>query len=289
MTEPVDDLMSGKICLVTGSTGGIGYVTAYALAQMSATTIILSRNREKCIDTVDRIKRETGNRNVEYIAADLSSQSEVRRAASEFKSRYNHLNVLVNNAGATYSKRRESVDGIEMAFALNHLGYFLLTNLLLDELKAGAPSRIVIVSSELHKRATLDFDDLESKRKYSGMAAYRLSKLANMLFACELTRRLEGTGVTVNTLSPGLVATNIGLQDGGMYAISKKIVNRLMGITPEEGAQTGIYLATSADVDGATGQYFVKSAPSTPSAAACDMEAARRLWDISARMTGLSD
>jgi retinol dehydrogenase 12 len=289
MEGPVDDLMNGKICLVTGATGGIGYVTAYALAQMGATTIVLSRNREKCIDTVDRIKRETGNPYMSYIAADLSSQREVRRAAAEFKSGYDRLHVLVNNAGGTYSKRRETVDGIELTFALNQLAYFLLTNLLLDKLKAGAPSRIVIVSSELHKRARLDFDDLESKQKYNGMAAYRQSKLANMLFACELTRRLEGTGVTVNTLSPGLVATNIGLQDGGMYALSKKIVNRLMGITPEEGAQTGIHLATSPDVEGATGQYFVKSAASTPSALACDRDAAKRLWDISARMTGLSD
>ncbi|MBN2007702.1 MAG: SDR family oxidoreductase [Anaerolineae bacterium] len=296
--------MNGKVCLITGAASGIGAVTAQALAQQGATVVLVDRDAEKCEAMAGRIRQQMGN--AEFIRADLSSQQEIRQLAQQFKSRYQRLDVLVNNAGAMFPERRESVDGIEMTFALNYLAYFLLTNLLLDVLKAGAPARIVNTSSRAHARARMNFDDLQSRVNYVGIRAYEKSKLAIVLFTYELARRLAGTGVTVNALHPGVVATNFSTRNPGMvgsimrwmakqYATdtgktANPIVRLLQPVllSPEQGAQTIIYLATSPEVEGMTGKYFVKckAVPSAPPS--YDSAAARRLWGMSEKFTGIS-
>lgn len=286
MTTP-NTSMNGKVCMVTGATSGIGQVTALALAQRGATVIAVGRSQEKSAALVEQIERQTGSTTVEYMLADLSSQQEIRRLAQQFQGRYQRLDVLVNNAGGLFISRQQSVDGIEMTFALNHLSYFLLTNLLLDTLKASAPSRIVNVASDAHESARLDFDDLQGQRRYSGIQAYGRSKLANILFTYELARRLAGTGVTVNTLHPGVVATNFGANNGRLARVLRRVAN-LVSISPDQGAQTSIYLATSPDVEGVTGQYFVKQKAVPSSKASYDKAAAERLWRVSEELTGLA-
>lgn len=278
--------MHGKMCMVTGATSGMGAVTAQALAQQGATTIVVGRSRAKSEAMVNQIKEQTGNPAVEFMLADLSSQDEIRQLAQAFISRHQRLDVLINNAGAIFARRQETIDGIEMTFALNHLAYFLLTNLLLEALKASAPARIVNVSSFAHRLARIRFDDLQSQRRYIGWLAYGQSKLANLLFTYELARRLEGTGVTVNALDPGLVATPFGLSGNGIVTLFKKLSN-VVAPGPKEGAQTSIYVATSPDVDGVTGQYFVKQRPVKSSSDSYDRPAASRLWRVSAELTGL--
>ena len=291
MTIPYT-LMNGKVCMVTGATSGMGKVTALKLAEMGATVVVVGRSLEKCAAVVDQIKLQTGNSAIEFMRADLSSQNEIRQLAQQFESRYQHLHVLVNNAGAWITTRQESIDGIEMTFALNHLGYFLLTDLLLDTLKASAPARIINVSSYGHKRIQMNFDDLQAKQGYNGMQTYRQSKLANVLFTYELARRLAGTGVTVNAVNPGLVATRFGLNNFGV--IPARIVNLLtrvyglVGTNAEQGAQTSIYLATSPNVEGVTGKYFEKQTAVPSSEGSYDPATARRLWQVSEAMTGLS-
>ncbi|MDQ3829839.1 MAG: SDR family NAD(P)-dependent oxidoreductase, partial [Candidatus Tectomicrobia bacterium] len=212
------NLMHGKVCVVTGATSGIGLVTAEALARQGATLIVVGRNSARGAATVSRIQQETGNSAVELMVADLSAQAQVRQLASAIQQRFARLDVLVNNAGALFSQRQLSQDGIEMTFALNHLAYFLLTNLLLDSLKASTSARIVNVSSEAHRRARLDFADLQGQQRYSGWRAYARSKLANILFTYELARRLEGTGIVANALHPGFVATNFGRNNRSITA-----------------------------------------------------------------------
>lgn len=285
--ENTDKPMKGKICMVTGATSGIGKVTAQILAQQGATVIVVGRNPEKGATTVSQIKQQTGNPAVEFILADLSFQQEIHQLVEKFKSRYQRLDVLVNNAGALFRKRQENADGIEMTFALNHLGYFLLTNLLLDTLKSSVPARIVNVSSGEHKRVKPNFDDLQGKQKYNSHHAYKQSKFTNVLFTYELARRLAGTGVTVNTMSPGITKTKLGLEDGGFPALMKRLLNFLAGKSPEEGAQTIIYLATSPDVEGVTGKYFEKQEAVPSSDDSYDKDAAHRLWQVSAELTGL--
>jgi NAD(P)-dependent dehydrogenase (short-subunit alcohol dehydrogenase family) len=277
--------MIGKVCLVTGATSGIGQATAHALAHSGATVVILGRNSDKSTVTVVQIKERNDNPNVDFLLADLFSQAAIRQIAQQFKERYQRLDVLINNAGAVFMRRHESVDGIEMTFALNHLGYFLLTNLLLDILQVSAPARIVNTSSELHRKAHLDFSDLQNACRYRGMDAYHQSKLANVLFTYELARRLEGSGVTANAFSPGLVATNLGMNNRGLSSLMKRLVDHLIGISPEEGAQTGIYLTTSPEVVGVTGKYFVKqeAVPSSPET--YDEAIAARLWKVSTELT----
>ena len=284
--------MNGKVCMVTGATSGIGEVTARALAQMGATVIIVGRSPERGNETLRRILAASGNSSVELMLADLSSQREIRQLVQQFKSRHQHLHVLVNNAGAWVTTRQESKDGIEMTFALNHLGYFLLTNLLLDTIQASAPARIINVSSYGHRRAHMNFDDLQGRQRYSGMAAYRQSKFANVLFTYELARRLAGTGVTVNAVNPGLVATRFGFNNFGF--IPARIVNLLtrlygvVGINAEQGAQTSIYLATSPEVEVVSGKYFEKLTAVPSSEESYDPSIAKRLWQVSEVMTGLS-
>jgi NAD(P)-dependent dehydrogenase (short-subunit alcohol dehydrogenase family) len=279
--------MNGKICLVTGATAGIGKVTARELARQGATVIVVGRNREKSEATVSEIKQQTGNPNVEFMLADLSVQKAVHQLAEQFKRQYQRLHVLVNNAGAIFLRRQESADGIEMSFALNHLNYFLLTNLLWDTLKASAPARIINVSSRAHQRvAGLNFDDLQNRKGYAGQQVYGQSKLANVLFTYELARRLEGTSVTANTLHPGFVATNFATNNGWLARLARPFLD-LFALSAEEGARTMIYLATSPEVESVTGKYFVKEKAVPSSPASYDEAAARRLWEISTKMTGL--
>ncbi|UCC63243.1 MAG: SDR family oxidoreductase [Anaerolineae bacterium] len=278
--------MKGKVCMVTGATSGMGVVTAQALARQGATVIVIGRSREKGIATVSQIRQQTGNPAVELLVADLSSQSEVRQLAQVFTSQHERLDVLINNAGAIFARRQETIDGIEVTLALNHLACFLLTNLLLHALKASAPTRIINVSSFAHKLAKIRFTDLQGKRRYVGWQVYAQSKLANLLFTYELARRLEGTGVTVNALDPGLVATNFGLSEGGVVNLFKRLFNPL-ALSPEEGARTSIYLATSPHVEGISGEYFVNCRPVKSSQASYDRTAANRLWRVSAELTGL--
>ena len=280
------NLMHGKICVVTGATSGIGLVTAQVLARQGATLIVIARNAERGAATVSRIQQETGNSAVELMVADLSVQAQVRQLASEIQHRFARLDVLVNNAGALFSRRQLSQDGLEMTFALNHLAYFLLTNLLLDSLKAADSARIVNVSSEAHRRAQLDFSDLQGQHRYSGWRAYARSKLANILFTYELARRLAGTGIVTNALHPGFVATNFGRNNRSITAALFRIL-QLAAISPEEGAQTIIYLASSPAVKGITGEYFVKQQAVRSSQVSYDRAAAERLWQVSAELTRL--
>lgn len=280
--------MNGKICLVTGATSGLGLVTAQALAQQGATVIGVGRSPEKIAIALNQIKQQTGNPNVEFWQADLSVQQDIRQLVQQFNSRYQHLHVLVNNAGAVILKRQQSADGIEMTFALNHLAYFLLTNLLLETLKVSVPSRIINVSSLAHQRGKINFDDLQGHKGYIGFRAYSQSKLANLLFTYELARQLEGTGVTVNAVHPGVVATNFGTNNGWLGRLLRPLFNQ-GAVTPQEGAQTIIYLATSPEVESVTGKYFVKQKAVSSSSTSYDQAIAKQLWLVSAQMTGLPE
>jgi len=281
-----DKPMQDKVCMVTGAASGIGAVTAQALARQGATVVIVDRDSENGAATAEKITRLTGNPAVDFMQADLSSQKEIHRLAGQFKSRYRRLDVLVNNAGAVFERWQETVDGIEMTFALNYLGDFLLTNLLLDTIKGSAPARIINVSSRSHKRARIDFNDLENRSAYQGLPAYAHSKLAIVLFTYELARRLEGTGVTANTLHPGVVATNFARNGGGAVGLVTRLF-RFAFLSPEQGAETSVYLASSPEVEGVTGKYFVKckAVPSSP--ASLDTDTAGRLWQASAALTNL--
>lgn len=276
--------MDGKTVLVTGGTNGIGLVTARELTRMGAQVTIVSRNAEKCAMIAEAIKTETGNP-VEFIAKDLSTLAGIKEAAISFRQLHTHLHVLVNNAGGFFYKRVVSTDGYEMTFALNHLNYFLLTNLLLDALKASAPARVVNVASGSHMGARMEFDDLQGEKRYSGFRAYGQSKLANILFTYELARRLEGSGVTVNALHPGYVDTGIPLNNG-LLGVCAKLFAKLFGRKPEEGAQTSIFLAASPDVEGVTGKYFMDCKPVDSSPESYDHSVAEKLWQVSQKLTG---
>ncbi len=279
--------MEGKVCLVTGATAGIGLVTALELARQGARVIGVGRSPQRCAEAARQIREQTGTSAVEFLVADLSSQAEVRRLANQVKAATGRLDVLVNNAGLIRLEREVTVDGLEMTFALNHLAYFLLTNLLLDTVKASTPARIVSVASAAHQGCKMNFDDLQGETKYSPWRAYQQSKLANILFTRELARRLEGTGVTANALHPGYVRTQIFRAEGFSGWLLRRAAE-LFAITPEEGAQTSIYLAASPDVEGQTGQYFVRRKLASSSPESQDEATARKLWEVSARLTGLS-
>ena len=285
--EPTkSDLMTGKTCLVTGATAGIGRRIALELAHMGADLVLAGRNQAKCAATANEIREESGNPAVEYLVADLSSQQQVRQLAEEFKKRRNLLDVLVNNAGAIYMSRQKSADGIEMTFALNHLSYFLLTNLLLDVLTASVPARVVNVASGAHKGAWLNLKDVHGPRRYLGFRVYSRSKLCNLLFTYELARRLEGTGVTVNALHPGLVATNF-LTNNGPFGRFLNFFLRLRGISVAAGAATPVYAASSPEMAGVSGKYLVKKQPVRSSKRSYDEPLAAGLWELSANLTGI--
>jgi len=280
-----NNTMKGKVCLVTGATAGIGEAAALLLAKLGATVVGVGRNPSKIDNSTQMIKEKSGNPDIAFLKADLSSQKDVRELAQQYKNQYGRLDVLVNNAGATFAERQESIDGIEMTIALNHLGYFLLTNLLLDLLEKSAPARVINVSSSLHKMGKLDFKDIPFENGYSRSKAYQRTKLANIAFTYELARRLSNQSVTVNAMNPGLVATNVGNAAGGFTAIVKGIVDKIGAITPEEGARTIIYLASSPEVTGVSGRYFVKENSVPSSKITYDLEFCRRLWELSDSLT----
>jgi NAD(P)-dependent dehydrogenase (short-subunit alcohol dehydrogenase family) len=273
------------VVMVTGATNGIGFESAKALAGMGATVVGVGRNAQKCADSAAAITRATGNSQVEFLIADLSVQAQVRQVADEFRRKYDRLDVLLNNAGGYFAKREVSQDGVEMTWALNHLNYFVLTNELLDVLKASAPARIVNVSSGAHTGAKrINFADVEFKTGYSGWSAYSHSKLANVMFTCELARRLDGTKVTATVLHPGFVATSFGHNNGGLMRTGMNVVQKLVAKKPEQGAETSVYLASSPAVEGVTGKYFSSKQETKSSAASHDVGAQQRLWELSERM-----
>jgi NAD(P)-dependent dehydrogenase (short-subunit alcohol dehydrogenase family) len=273
------------VILVTGATNGIGYEAAKALAAKGAAIVGVGRNPQKCADAAAQIARTTGNPQVEFLVADLAVQAQVRQLAETFRQKYTRLDVLLNNAGAFFARREVSADGIEMTWALNHLNYFLLTEVLLDVIKASAPARIVNVSSEAHTRAKkINFDDVEFTKGYNGWTAYGHSKLANVMFTYELAKRLEGTRVTANVLHPGFVATGFGHNNGSLVRAGMNVVQKIAARKPEQGAATSIYLASSPEVEGVSSQYFVDSKAVKSNEAAYDVNAQKRLWELSEQM-----
>ena len=276
--------MAGRTCLITGATNGIGKETAIALAKMGASVVLVARDERKGRAAQSELKERSGA-DSELLLADLASLADVRRLAEEYRSRHDKLHVLINNAGAYNSKRELSKDGYEMTIAVNHLAHFLLTDLLLDVMKASAPARIINVSSGAHSGAKMDFDDLQAESGYGvGMRAYGQSKLANVLFTNELARRLEGANVAVNSLHPGVVRTGFGRNAkgviGGIFAVFQ-FVGRPFLLSSAQGAETSIYLASSPEVETTTGEYFVKSKSVASNDESNDPEVARRLWDFS--------
>ena len=279
--------MSGKTCMITGATSGVGKITAQVLAGQGATVIGVGRDSRKCADVSTEIRSATGNSKVEFLIADLSVLSQVRRLASEIFDRYSRLDVLVNNAGAFFLRRRVNPQGIEMTWVLNQLNYFLLTNLLLDQILASAPARIVNVASGAHYRGKIHFDDLNLERGYNGWKAYCQSKLANVLFTYHLAHLIEGSGVTVNSLTPGFVATRIGHNTGLAIKPIVQLVQKMGGMSPEEGAETIIYLASSPKVDGETGKFYIEKKSVKSSPISYNPVFAQRLWEVCERMADI--
>lgn len=279
--------LAGKQCLITGATGGIGLWTAKGLAARGADLILVGRDPARGRAAVAEIEALCTPGAVAFIACDLADQEQIRALAAELSRRGDRLDVLVNNAGAMFGRRQESRQGIEMTFAVNHLGYFLLTLMLLPLLAAAKPARIVNVASEAHRGVRLDLDDLQARRRYSAWRAYRRSKLANLLFTHELARRLDWQEITANALHPGFVATEIGVRHGFVNRVFWEAF-KLVAIGAEAGAATSVYLASAPEVQGAHGRYFIKCRPANPSAASHDRAAAAALWEESVRLTGLS-
>lgn len=278
--------MSGRVCVVTGANSGIGKATAERLAELGATVVMVCRSRERGEGALGEIKRKSGSSDVELLIADFASLESVRSLAREYLGSHGSLHVLVNNAGVAKVRRAVTGDGFETTFQVDYLSQYLLTNLLLGVLEKSAPSRVVLVSSVSHFGGHLDFDDLQTEKGYGVMKAYSRAKLAQVLFTYELARRLQGTGVMVNCLHPGAVATNIWGRPLGPLSFLMK-VNRLFLISPEKGAETPVYLASSPDVAGVTGKYFDEKRERRSSTESYDQELARRLWDVSARLVGL--
>lgn len=272
--------------MVTGANSGIGKATALGLAQMGATVVMVCRDRARGEAAASEIKAKSGNNAVDLLIADLSSQQSIRQLAEDFKQRYSQLHVLINNAGVFNMTRRETVDGQEMTFAVNQLAPFLLTNLLLGVIKTSTPARIINVNSNAHEAGYIKLDDLQSEKRYRAMRVYGQSKLAMLLFSYELARRLQGTEVTVNALHPGFVATNIA--QGNLPRVIRTVTHFLLslfGVSSEEGARTSIYLASSPDVEGITGKYFVKSMPKQSTPISHDEALSQQLWEESEKLT----
>jgi NAD(P)-dependent dehydrogenase (short-subunit alcohol dehydrogenase family) len=285
MTEQQDS-MKGKIVLITGATSGIGKETALGLSKMGATIVLVGRSKEKLDRTVSEIASQTGNSQLDSLVCDLTSMGSVRKLAADFRAKHTRLDVLINNAGEVVNERRTTVDGFEYTLALDHLSHFLLSMLLMDIIKASAPSRIINVSSSAHMFGHIDFDNLMGEKKYGSMRAYGQAKLANLLFTYELARRLAGTEVTANALHPGVVRTNFGSGIKGGWRILIRL-GRPFSINARRGAETSIYLASSPEVAGISGKYFAKKKEKVSSKESYDESVARRLWDESARLTGV--
>ena len=281
--------MNGRICLVTGASSGIGKATALGLAKMGATVVMVCRDASKGQAALSEIRQKSGNNSLDLLVADLSSQAEIRSLASEFRGKYQHLHVLINNAGVYYTKRHVTVDGLEAMFAINYLARFLLTNLLLDIIKSSAPARIINVAGAYHAKGKINFDDLQGEKDFDGQRANHQSKLADVLFTYELARRLKGTGVTVNCLHPGMVATSLVDKDKDfpvffkyLYKLSKPLMK-----SPAKGAETSLYLASSSEMEGVTCQYFVNKKIAQSSPESHDRELAQRLWEVSEKLANL--
>jgi NAD(P)-dependent dehydrogenase (short-subunit alcohol dehydrogenase family) len=280
--------MAGKVVLVTGGTNGIGQATAVGLASMGARVGITGRDRSRAEAAAKTIARESGNAAVDVFVADMSSQVEVRRLAGEVLNAYPRLDVLVNNVGGFWSHRHVTADGHEHTFALNHLAPFLLTTLLLDRLKASAPARIVTLASAAQGMGSINFDDLMGERKYSGQSAYNQSKLANVMFTYELARRLEGTGVTATAVHPGMTNTGFSAEDPSRVFAPLVALMRPFMRKPAKGAETPVYLASSAAAEGVSGQYFADRAPKESNPTSYDRAITGRLWQASAELVGVA-
>lgn len=278
--------MTGKVVAITGANAGIGKETAVALARLGATVVMTSRDAGRGAAALTDVRERSGSAEVELLALDLADFASIRAFAAELLDRHDRLDVLVDNAGLIMAKRTETANGFETTFGVNHLGHFYLTDLLLDRLKASAPARIVVVASDAHKFTLhgLRFDDLHTRRHYRPFAAYCRSKLANVYFTRELARRLSSSDVTVNAVHPGYVASRFGRDGDTPFDAVASLGARLFAISPEEGARTSVFLASSPDVEGATGGYWYKSRLATESKRARDDVAARRLWDASESM-----
>ena len=279
--------MNGKTVLITGGTGGIGKATAIGLASLGARVGIVGRDATRAEAAAADIRSTSGNDAVDVFVADVSAQSEVRRLAAEVLEAYPRLDVLVNNVGGFWAHRHVTADGLEHTFAVNHLAPFLLTNLLLERLESSAPARVVTVSSGAQSMGRIDFDDLQGARKYSGQQAYNQSKLANVMFTYELSRRLEGTGVTATVLHPGVTRTDFGAEDQAGYFTWMSWMTKPFMKSPARGAETPILLASSPDVEGVSGRYFANGKPKASNKVSYDLEAAARLWQASADLVGL--
>ena len=272
--------LSGKTIIVTGANSGIGKLAARGLASMGASVTMVARSRERGEKALKEVQTASGSNNVRLMLCDLSSQVSIREFAAAFETENDRLDVLLNNAGSNYFKRHESVDGLELTFALNHTGYFVMTNLLLNIIKASAPARIVNVSSDEHRVDRIAFDDLQREQDY-GTNVYAETKLMNVLFTYDLARRLEGTGVTVNTMHPGFSRTNFGRRDNGFLGKCFVPVASLFGRSPERGAETAIYLASSPEVEGVTGKYFVDKQAVPSVDLSYDEAVQARMWEAS--------
>jgi len=275
--------MQGKTIVITGATSGIGEVAAIRLSEKGARVVMVARDKTRAEATLKKLK---GSGHTVHVA-DLSRLCEMKRVAGEIAASQPKIDVLMNNAGALFNSRRVTEDGLEMTFAVNHMSYFVVTNLLLDRLKATPGARIVSTASDAHKGAKLDFEDLQSSRGYSGFSVYGKSKLANILFTRELARRIQATGVTANCQHPGFVATRFADQSGGIVSLAVRLAKPLGGISPENGAKTMIYLASSSQVANVSGQYFYKCAVATPTKEAQDDACAKRLWEQSVKLCGV--
>ena len=278
--------MNDNVILITGATSGIGKATALGLAETGANVVLLGRNAQKGARAMEEIKARTGSDKLDFLKADLLSMADVRRAAQTFKERHRRLDVLVNNAGAVFNRFEKTADGFERTFALNHLAPFLLTNLLLDVMKHDAPARVVTVSSIAHRNGRIDFADLQAEQSFSGLRSYADTKLMNVLFTYQLAKRLEGTGITANCLHPGVVASDFGDEAGGIVRALAWVVKKTVAISPEQGAKTSIYLASSPDVAAISGKYFVDCHERRSTKVSYDRRLQERLWDASERLVG---
>ena len=275
-----------KTIVVTGATSGIGRATALGLAKLGSRLILVGRDAGRAEETLAAIRAATGRNDVEVVRGDFARLAEVRRVAEEILARTDAIHVLVNNAGVTLMKRSTTPDSFETTFAVNHLAYFLLTGLLLPRLRAAAPgARIVNVASDAHRWGALDLDDLQNERQYKAMKVYGQSKTANILYTRELARRLEGSGITVNALHPGAVATRLGRGSGPLFDLLQRAIGVFMK-SPEQGAATSIYLASDPALEGVNGRYFADKKEKEPRPHATDPATARRLWEISESLTG---
>lgn len=280
------NLMHGRTCVVTGANSGIGREIAFGLAVRGARVVMVARDADRGEAARADVVERSGNDRVELVLCDLSSQRQIRELASTLLESCDTIDVLVNNAGLTLAEHRLTEDGIETTFAVNHLAPFLLTNLLLERMRAVAPARVVTVASDAHRGNVIDFDDVSAAGGYSSWRAYGASKLANILFTAELARRLEGTGVTATCLHPGVVRTHFGRRGPWFVRLWFKLAGSFL-LTPEQGADTAVWLATSSEVEGESGGYYEKLRQVQPSSAARDRVAAATLWELSAELTGL--